>query len=638
MTIIEKTRSIINRWFGCSVWLVGLAILFLVFSRIYQLASFPVGFFPDEMVYLIEARSLAELGSPFTESWQPWKLEPLGVMWAELPAVFLSLGYLLSDNVLLGARIIPSLMGLSLPLLFSWLMLGLTDNRRIAWAGLVVAICNPWFWQFSRMSFDPLFSLWFYVLGLALMINLKGYCKNWAILSFFLGFFQYQGLKLILLPVVWLFALYYLIAKKHFQLSKLSWKALKKSIFDFWQKRNPSSISIMMIGLATGCLIFIYVGWLLPGQGAMARLTNTIWSDQEYLEEISLEVNTQRRLSFDQSIVTRLFANKAIIHLKKIADSYLRVFNLQNVFMFGEPEYSLFAAFSHGFFLLIDLPMLIYGLAILLTDKRLKLLKYLLLSLLIIAPVPALINTTNDWLVFRSAFLYLVILMIVAVGWGQLLEQRSLVTKIMLLLLAANVADFAFHYNFRYPLYSANGVRFQERVLSNYLARTPADRQVVVFHPDPSQFIKYLYLFKKEITQADVALLRTQLADHPEEIEFGQILIRSGCLDSSLYNPSIQTLILSPDIKECELDDNDQGDLVMDDLLIKPLDFKKGLSIASLVDSGEQYFILGDQVCSSFQPAKFMHIQSLNLTHVEYLSNQQFCENWILDLSDLRGD
>src|SRR5690606_33816330 len=95
-------------------------------------------------------------------------------------------------------------------------------------------------------------------------------------------------------------------------------------------------------------------------QTAAVRLDDLLFSS-EYLSPL---VNDERRIGLD-SPITQLLSNKATVFLFQFLDRHLLPFNLRFLFVSGESNLSGFSVYSHGLFYLIDLLLVIIGLALL---------------------------------------------------------------------------------------------------------------------------------------------------------------------------------------------------------------------------------------------------------------------------------
>lgn len=606
----------------------------LLFTRLFQLNRFPIAFNPDEMIYLVEAKAIAATGEPLTAGWEPLKLQSLGEMWAEWPALTLVPGFMIVEDVLLASRLVPALLGITLPFLLGWLVWGLSKDRLAMICTVVISGLNPWLWQFSRMSFDPLLSIWFYVIGLAILLNLVSWKKMISLLFFLCGFFQYQGLKPILLPIVGLFSLYNLHQELGCTPNRCQLKATINNLKRKIQTKNRSVLALLVVNLAVLILFGAYMFILLPRQQAAGRVQNLIWNDASYQQGISELVDTERRLALNSPFVV-LFSNKLTVNLHQIMQTYAQVFDLERLFVVGDAERSLFSVFSYGVFHPFDLVLFLVGLVVLLGQKKWRALGALLMGGIIVAPFSAIVTTSGEWMIFRPSFVYVLMVLVMAFGLRSLIRKNKLMLWLTVSIYFLTVLNFAYIFFYRYPLISADGLRFKERVLASYIGRVDLARPVVVYHPEPKQFLLYYYLFANRCSKADLNNLRKQLATSDSLFEYKNLTVTSGCIDTKLWSLDKSTVIVDRTIDECEksekeLEKKEDSVKTTDDW---KLDRSEANSIVSIIDSGTQYSIFGDVVCPRSQLSSFLHLKDLRLTTVEAFDDISFCENWITDLT-----
>ncbi len=204
-------------------WLIIGFILFLLatISRFAFINQIPTGLSHDELNYVINSISLNVNGSGITGEWKPWSLTPVESMLAELPAVYTALFMHLPFPPIVNARLPFILMSLTLPFILGLIALEITKSKQVAYFTWALALFNPWLWQNGRMTFDVFYSMWFYILGIAIFLRGKTYWKLASILPFFFGFYGYQGYKL-LLPFIALILSIYLVSDV-----KNTWKTKK---------------------------------------------------------------------------------------------------------------------------------------------------------------------------------------------------------------------------------------------------------------------------------------------------------------------------------------------------------------------------------------------------------------------------
>jgi len=200
-------------------FLLATLVVFLILTRFFALDTLPPFLTHDEVVYGIVAKSFAVQGTTLTQDQEWYSMRPVHPFYAELPALFMTPFFWLTDNPLLAVRIPTALMGVAFPFIFGWFCWGVWRDKKLAWVAVVIVSLNPLWWQFSRLSYDAVYSTFFYFLGGAIFFSKSKRGFLWSIPVFMLGFFQYQGFKLLLVPWLALLTLVWFL-----QRTKDSWK------------------------------------------------------------------------------------------------------------------------------------------------------------------------------------------------------------------------------------------------------------------------------------------------------------------------------------------------------------------------------------------------------------------------------
>jgi hypothetical protein len=589
-----------------------LAVLFifgLITSRFYLLGQIPVGIHYDELVYLIQAKAFLLSGSDLIGYWQPWRFLSLTAQHSELTALVFAPGLWLFRDPLFAGRVVSALLGLTFPFLVGWLAWNLWQNKRLVWATVFVTAFNPWVWQFSRMSFDPLPGLWLFFLVAALLTSKKiTTVGKWLIaLLMLFAFFHYQGYKILLVPWVAGWSYY-------------GWR-FKKSLSRYW----AAGLTVFAIGLF---LVWYLV--LLPSQGASRRGLNTVFFDPALQTEIASNVSTDRRLSLDNPL-TEVTHNKIQALGQYFVKKYISNFEPFTLFVSGEPNLSPFSVWSKGFFHLIDLPLLMLGLYLMAARKKQRPVLYVWGVLFLIMPLPRLLTTVNDWMIFRGSIGYMLLLLPIAHGLHYFLTHA----KVWLVWLVASlyilfIALFVYDYFYRYPIYSTNGFYFEQRVMASYLARQPAETSATVYTQFP-EFLYYSYLYYNQLVTAEnLPIIRENLRNNQYALE--NILFTEGCVPALTEITGIAIVERTrPHCLPADLPESEQNDF---DLKLSPIN---ALSISSPLDSGEIFWIFNNRLCDNGKLTTFVDINRLEELAVEKLADQQFCELWIKNLDPIRA-
>lgn len=594
-------------------WLIlGFLIGFNLISRFWELDQLPAIIPHDEMVYAVQAKSYSLQAMDLTQTHRPWYLKPFDGMYAELPATLMSLGFVLFDQPLLAAHFTSALMGCTLPFLVAWLTYLIWQNKRVSLSVLIILTFNPTFWQMSRLGYDVWYSLWLYVLGGCLILQPKLVWKIMSFVIFFIGFFNYQGFKLLLLPwLVLLLALkitLYIDEKNHknkFSLVTLATKIFRK---EKW----------LLAGVTFGFLLTLFYGLVLApkNQVVSTRLNNTIFSDFRSFEQA---VNTNRRQTL-QSRLTPLVYNKATEKLNFVLNRLLGVFDPHLLFMLVEPAVSGFSVWTHGLFYWLEGGLMIVGMLFIASQPKIRLSVMPIILGIGAMAMPALINTGSEWYLLRGMLSYL--LLAILAGWGLALVTRyKWVRESILLIYILSVANFAFQYFYRYPIISLDWGNYYERVIARYVnlvrLQNPGTH-IVVYVSQPDYYFWSFLLYSGEIRQdtAEQIKVSSVMAKNVgnKEFNYQNIAFVSDC-DSRV---TADVIIGEASYKECLAKKYGQNQTK-----------SKVLSIPAALDSGEKLAIINDQLCGGYYLRSYVQPRFLSDLEVEKMGEKQFCETWV---------
>ncbi len=617
-----------------------LAILFLLFTRLYRVDVIPATLTHDETVYAIQARSFVLSGKSLDHTQGFFNLTPNHVMYAGLPAQVMALGFLVTDHPFIATHLVSILMGLSLPFLLAWLTWNVWRRRNIAKATFLVFVLSPIFWQMSRISYDVFYSIWFYVMGGVLFTR-----QNWrAVLAsipfFFIGFFQYQGFKLLLVP--WAGLLLMLMIS----LANISLKP-KKLLVLLKKYRWQLLVLLFCLGLT------LYYGLvMLPGQPVSTRLSDTIFTDPDYLSE---GVNIERRLSLDNPFM-RLVSNKGTAMLDFVLNRLIGVFNPNLLLLLIEPAVSGFSVWTHGVFYWAEILLFFVGLAGLAAKKKTRWSAVILLLGVLTLCYPAIINTGSEWYLLRSMFSYL--LMTLAAAWGvvYLFKEKWLAGAVAVLYLV-NVLHFSYHYWYRYPIISLDWGNFDERVLARYIDLTQKqypETKITVYGPESEyDFWSYL-LYTKRLNRETADEIAAEAAGHEPYLDsdtdytLGNVTFSSFCAPDDPQKAikegdEDEIIIIRRFHKRCPLTEEELAEKEAETARSaveansggKPAKAEPILSISAVLDSGERMEIFGDQICAPHSTT-YIDVNNLKQLELEDQSREKFCQLWIKNLRLVR--
>lgn len=588
------------------LFFLSATLIFIIasFTRFFLLTSIPTTFSHDEMGYLINAKSVAVSGVGRYGNWQPLSLKPVEASLAELPTGLLAVFFKLPFNSMIDGRLLPVLMSLTLPFFIASISFSLFKSKSAAFFSWVIALFNPWIWQNGRLVFDIPISLWFYVLGFALFLKFQSWQKLWALIPLFIGFYSYQGFKLIL-PFIGLGLGAYTLYEN--QKEKFSFK-----------KFGPSLIlPIASISL----LVFYLVHQFGQQTASQARLSQQLITPNS--DAISQAVNTDRRLALVTPL-NNLFVNKYLQTGKEILGRYLQVFGPRELFLEISAAASPFAVWNHGPFYLIDALLIALGLFALVSQKKFAQL-WLLGFLAVTCVAPAVINQ-SVWLYFRPSFVFPLLIILAGAGAALLWQGRQWLFWLAALLYAAAVINFGFLYFIRYPVYSSESIYFGPRILAEYLHRLPETQKVVVFEKEP-EYVFTSLIFYFDLLTPDFARI-IQTAYNTKQYSYKNVTMVS-CLPVNFTPELNTTYIVDSDVPDCIAPEAVKQKAKTQTQIFATF-VKSPIFIRSVKDNGVNYTIYGQTLCENSEKFEhFINPHSLRIFNVSQLPVAEFCQNWL---------
>ncbi len=588
--LVKKLLSLKNRWtlFWC------LLVLFAILGRVYKIESLPPVVSHDEVFYLNQARSVSLTGSDQSGEWRPWSLTVAHPLFAELPGVLMSLGFLVTAVWPLSAKLVSIMAGVLMIVVLSAVALKLFSNRVIAISVALAATFNPWLFQFSRSGFDPLLSLLCYFSGIWIFLRTKGWWKLLTLLPLSLGFYQYQGHKVVFLPIIILLITYDYLESR--QLSKkISWH----------------SVFTWVVFFCSGFVMVAFFLLNLKNQKASSRLGDFIFSDMSRVQAL---VNEDRQLTLDVPWLSTV-SNKYTYLTKEFIAKYVESFDLRLFFVSGEPVRNPFSVWSLGFFHTVDLVFIVIGFGVLWKKKEYRLAAILITGLLLTAPLPVALSRRDTWIAFRASLLIPTYVLLAGVGLGTVWSSSKWwLRSSIIIVYFIFVSRFSFEYFFRLPIIGTRGTYFAERVVANYYLRLPRTQKLIVL-ADESRFVfEEILYFSQSINSENMSQI--QQAVKSEKYLLNNLRVDTACLKPEMFDGQT-TVIADANIGWCES---------------TPLDYdKKSLvtrAIPSLLDSGAIFRIYNDTLCAQHNLDRFSHVRQDNF-NLESLTPKVLCESFV---------
>jgi len=576
----------IKKKLGMKNWIILFLFINLVIKTI-SIQSIPSASTYDEVIYSSEAQSIVKYGTDLKGDWRPWDLEPSDSYYTELTSTVIAPGFLLfPNNPVAASKFIPIILGSILPILLGLLAFRLRKEKSVFIATTIIATLNPWIFQFSRMGYDALFSMSFYLMGMLAILYLKNWKKLWAIIPLFLGFFQYQGHKVLLVPMVGL-ALLLLLIENH------------KKIFKNISLRAAFSVLIFSILLTVVYLV------RLPHLTSGARISEFSVFDKT---ELSSSVNDARRLSLS-SPASNVFINKFTALVTTMTDRFLDSFDLKILFIRGDASVDTFTVLDYGYFHLIDIAVIAISIMFIFANRKDYKVAVFVLLFIGFGTLPNVIRTGHSWIIFRAAFMFIGLVLLMGIGSSAFLDlfKKKHSKPIAAVYLLATI-PFFYAYFYKYPISHTNNIGFYERVVASYIARVGMEKPIYIVPDRDDATFDYLIHYNQLLTKDNRAQISQSMKTRKYEIN--TIKIEGGCTDEVRSLTDTTVFVFLPK-QPCEPE----------------ADPAKTTEIKSLIDTGTIFTVFNDNLCSQYNLNPYPNIKK-NVMAVEKLTDQEFCENF----------
>ncbi len=612
-------------------------LFFLISTRFYLLASIPGSLPHDELVYTSQARSFVRTGKTL-DGLKPWyALTPVHSAYAEWPTMFIAPAFLFFSDPMVAAHATSVFMGITLPILLGFLTYFIWKEKWVSFTLALLVIASPLHWQLSRLGYDAWYSYWWYVVGGLILVapfldkntrkespQISAWIKLVACIPLCIGFFQYQGFKLLLFPWVGFIVTLFIVNNSYTQLTQLIqliWnnKVLSNTnkITSHITKLIRTYLPEVLIVIFALILTVFYALVLMPSQGVSERLKSTVFSDTTLHDDFQFQVNTERRLSLS-SPFDSMMSNKAVALNTFILKRITGAFDLKSMFIDQNAAVSGFAVWSHGLFYWMDGIAIILGLAYLLTNPKRRISGILMLGAILVFSTPALINTQSEWYMLRMVLSYAIVLWIAA--WMvKLIGKSKILVGGFVLLYLIGVLNFSYQYFYRYPVLSLDWSNFDKRVMAEYVWRLQAkagkDTPIMIYNSEPEAVFFALISYARSNDIVDLVEKTGEKHTNTGLYTLGSITIQQACWDGVLPENGVAIV---QNTQPC-------------DPTKRPGDW---ITIPAVLDSGERHSIYGDLVCTGLELKSFVHLQSANDLRMPKLSDQAFCQNWLTNLSN----
>lgn len=464
--------------------MLALACIFLaaLVVRTYRLDNIPVGMTDDEVRIVESAYSLWHTGRdlkgvavPFSFVLNDFSFTPVSIY---MTAPFVGLLGLSP----LTARLPFALAGFGVVVLTYLTAKRLFKNSTIGLIAAFVLTWNVWAIQLSRMAYEAIFALLFYLWGTYIFI---GYSEKspvrsivWSMCLFFLAFNSYNAMKILIIPILFVLVWY-------------RWKFFSRN------RRFLAVIAGLLIATISTFLYFSVI------QGASAHGGSiTIFQD---FAEAAQAVELERRASSAPEFLKVLYHNKATYYFDQVARHYLYAFSQEFLFLNQEAS-GIYSLWSRGNLYLIELPFLLIGIFALL--RRHKKIFLLLAVMLLIAPLPSGVGPTPLTYATRSSFMLPWLMLFIAAGLYYFIETISdkymkyTVIIFIVLLYALAIGGYLRQYYFEWPRYGAKSYAWDIKEVVRFIQsyRSSADN-FLVGNTGDTFFLQYAFYMRTDPRQ-----------------------------------------------------------------------------------------------------------------------------------------
>lgn len=393
--------------------LIFIGILLLaVFLRFYNLGKIPVSMSDDEIRESMSAYSFIASGKDLYGMAYPLSFNLDGFVFAPITTYIVGVFIGLFGLSMWGARVGYAVAGVVSVIGVYFLAYELFKNKYIALLSMFGVAVSVWAINVSRFAHEGIFSLMFMTYATYFLLKMKkNDYINLAIscLLFFCAFYSYAAIKVDVLPSILI-------------ITAFKFKGLSKG-------------QLLSIG---AFIIFLFGSFVVLSKvqnAAQYGAHQFFFMDRQ---TIAKEVELQRRDSYAPLILRTIFHNKLTYITTVAISNYLYAFSFQYLFLSQEAS-GIYSMWERGQMYLIELPLLVLG--VFYAFQRYRKQFFIIVSLLLVAPLPSVIGTMPTSYTMRSVYMIPFLYILIGIGFYGLLKlYKSKNAKLMLTVL------FAFFY------------------------------------------------------------------------------------------------------------------------------------------------------------------------------------------------
>ena len=445
--------------------IVLLVIIFSValFLRLYKITDIPNGFNQDESAIGYNAYSILKTGKDEYGKTYPLYFKSFGDQ--KLPVyIYLTA---ISEEVFglneFAVRFPSALFGSLTVLMIFFVMVLISENKKLSLLTALFLAINPWHLFFSRAAFEDNIALSLVVFGVWMFL-LAVKSKKWiylfpSIVGFVLSLYSYNVTRL-LAPVLLL------------TLVILHWKSL----------RNVQRKFLFLLAGFFTLLLLPFLSTFLSLEGVTSAHGALITSSD--IQAKSLEMRSY--LVGSGSLIGKLFFNKYIFILWQYVENIVGSLSPAFLFLTGSSHGSQGIG-NAGVFFLFEFPFVLTGLVIIIKNKIKKL--YFFIIWLIIALLTLSLSKEVPHAT-RGYFLVVPFEVLSALGLLVIIEGiRKIKTRVlkialflfMILVVTYNLVYYFSSYYYRFPLLYAKSWRQQDKQLALYIKDNERKYNKIIF-------------------------------------------------------------------------------------------------------------------------------------------------------------
>ncbi len=424
------------RGFNKKGLVIILILVIAIILRIYRIDQIPVGLFGDEVDMGYHAYSLLTSGRDYTGHLFPLHLESFADAKAHIFAYTLIPSIAIFGLNEFGIRLPSAFFGVLAVGLTYLLVSKMLGNQRIAQVAAFLLAISPWHLQFSRWGSETMEMLALFLAGLWLFFKSLEKSKYLitSVVCFALCIMTYHSAKVYVpLVLISLIVIYF------------------KEIIKIEKRRLVITSVIFMILTIPFLMDTMFAGGADRFRGTSIFNSSTIEGELGADRVRDKEMVASEGQTFLSSEVSaKLNHNKVGFFGNKLVNNYLQSFSTEFLFINGDttPRHN---SSGGGQLYKYQAVLLIAGLVVLFLKFKDKRLRWLLILLTVLAPVPSMITDGGGTHATRLIFLVIPLTIFSAIGAQgifELLNKKLQKVYILILTLVVLVCFLTFQHHY----------------------------------------------------------------------------------------------------------------------------------------------------------------------------------------------